>query len=147
MVHQGFWDAFHDMGAAIREAVDTHTSSPEIGLYITGHSLGGAVAQVASAVLERDNLAACYTYGSPRVGTLNFDHAVKCPHYRGVDNWDLVPGVPPPWSHGGYLHSGDPRLLRGDLPEQIHFASDQDIIPRAWNYVLGRWSCGPGARR
>jgi triacylglycerol lipase len=135
-VHAGFWDTFHDMAGRVRTAVDEHTSSPEIGLYITGHSLGGALAQIASAVLERDNLAACYTYGSPRVANWKFDRVVKCPHYRGVDNWDLVPGVPPPWPWGGYVHGGDPRLLRGQSPPAV-LRHDQDPLPRAWNYF---WS-------
>jgi len=34
---------------------------------------------------------------------------VKCPHYRVVNDWDLVPGVPATFL--GYSHSGDPRLL------------------------------------
>ena len=72
--------------------------------------MGGALAQIASAVLERDNLAACYTFGSPRVGTRGFDQQVKCPHYRVVNNWDLVPSLPLPWFRG-YCHTGDPRLL------------------------------------
>ena len=65
-----------------------------LGFYITGHSLGGALAQIASAALIRDNLATCYTFGSPRVGTAGFDEQVKCPHYRVINNWDLVPGLP-----------------------------------------------------
>jgi|SRR5580658_196535 triacylglycerol lipase len=146
-VHTGFWDTFHDlngrpeehMANVIKAAVDKYTSEPELGLYITGHSLGGALAQVASAVLERDNLAACYTFGSPRVGTLNFDRVVKCPHYRAVDDWDLVPGVPTPWPWGGYLHSGDPRLLKGKLPKLPSEAlrRDQDVLPRFFHYI---WS-------
>jgi thioesterase domain-containing protein len=31
-----------------------------IPIYITGHSLGGALAQIASAVLGDDQVAACY---------------------------------------------------------------------------------------
>ena len=69
---------------------------PDLGIYITGHSLGGALAQISAAALSKnDNVAACYTFGSPRVATLRFDTEVKCPHYRVIDNWDLVPGVPP----------------------------------------------------
>ena len=108
LVHRGFLEAFESCQDEIRAAV---AGLPEdLGLYITGHSLGGALAQVASAALERDTLAACYTFGSPRVGKLGFDRLVKCPHYRLVNDWDLVPGVPPPWFLG-YRHSGDPRLL------------------------------------
>jgi hypothetical protein len=108
-VHRGFLDAFECCRAEIGAAVDANVPST-LGLYITGHSLGGALAQIASAVLERDNLAACYTFGSPRVGTVGFDLQVKCPHYRVVNNWDLVPGVPWPLFRG-YSHTGDPRLL------------------------------------
>jgi hypothetical protein len=45
------------------------------------------------------------------VGTSDFDRLVKCPHYRLVNDWDIVPGVPPPW-FAGFRHTGDPRLLR-----------------------------------
>ena len=90
-VHKGFWEAFDAQRTQIKAAVDLHVPST-LGLYITGHSLGGALAQIASAVLERDNLAACYTYGSPRVATIRFDLDVKCPNYRLINHWDLVPG-------------------------------------------------------
>ena len=111
-VHKGFWDAFSAQRDQIKAAVDEYVPS-DLGLYITGHSLGGALAQIASAVLERDNLAACYTYGSPRVATIRFDLDVKCPNYRLINHWDLVPGVPLPVIMG-YYHAGDPRLLARD---------------------------------
>ena len=108
-VHRGFLEAFMHCREEIKAGVDAHVPST-LPLYITGHSMGGALAQIASAVLERDNLAACYTFGSPRVGTTDFDLQVKCPHYRVINNWDLVPGMPVPWFRG-YRHTGDPRLL------------------------------------
>jgi len=134
-VHRGFWDAFEAVSGDIRALIDAPDLA-DLGLYITGHSLGGALAQIASMAFERDTLAACYTFGSPRVATLDFDELVKCPHYRIVDNWDLVPGVPPPWYWGGYLHAGDPRLLRGRRPLEV-LRRDQDLLPRTWNYI---WS-------
>jgi hypothetical protein len=119
-VHRGFWTAWQAMAPAIRTAIDRVTADhPDLGLYITGHSLGGALAQIASAELERDTLAACYTFGSPRVATINFDACVKCPHYRLINTWDLVPGVPLPMTWWGYRHTGDPRLLRGASPTAI----------------------------
>jgi triacylglycerol lipase len=116
-VHEGFWGAFSAQREQIRAAVDKHVPR-DLGLYITGHSLGGALAQIASAVLERDNLAACYTYGSPRVATKRFDEDVKCPSYRLINHWDLVPGVPLPVIMG-YYHAGDPRLLAGKNPQAV----------------------------
>jgi lipase (class 3) len=133
-IHTGFWDAFEDMAPRIAEAVNEYVPD-NLGLYITGHSLGGALAQIASAMLERDNLAACYTYGSPRVATINFDICVKCPHYRLVNQWDLVPGVPAP-TPWGYVHSGDPRLLKGPQPVET-LRRDRDILGRAVMYL---WS-------
>ncbi|MEI9964962.1 MAG: lipase family protein [Caulobacteraceae bacterium] len=115
-VHTGFLEAFRSVEPLIRADLDAKVG-PDIGLYITGHSLGGALAQIASAALERPTLAACYTFGSPRVGGADFDFEVKCPNYRLVNDWDLVPAVPPPgWR--GYHHAGDVRQLtaRGRPP-------------------------------
>jgi triacylglycerol lipase len=127
-VHCGFLEAFECCREEIEAAVNAHVPST-LGLYIAGHSLGGALAQIASAVLERDNLAACYTFGSPRVGTLGFDRQVKCPHYRIINNWDLVPGVPPPWFRG-YYHTGDPRLLTPGTGAQEALRRDRSVIAR-----------------
>ena len=109
MVHCGFLEVFSHCKTEIEAAVNESVPST-LGFYITGHSLGGALAQIASAALNRDNLAACYTFGSPRVGTAGFDEQVKCPHYRVINNWDLVPGLPLAFFRG-YRHNGDPRLL------------------------------------
>lgn len=109
MVHCGFLEVFNRCKTEIEAAVNESVPST-LGLYITGHSLGGALAQIASAALNRDNLAACYTFGTPRVGTAGFDEQIKCPHYRVVNNWDLVPGLPLAFFRG-YRHNGDPRLL------------------------------------
>jgi hypothetical protein len=109
-VHCGFLDAFNGCKSEIEAAVNESVPS-NLRFYITGHSLGGALAQIASAALNRNNLAACYTFGSPRVGTAGFDEQVKCPHYRVINNWDLVPGVPLTWFRGYDRNNGDPRLL------------------------------------
>ncbi len=134
-IHRGFWEAFAMASDQIRQAVDTHVPN-DLGLYITGHSLGGALAQIASVVLERDNLAACYTFGSPRVATGAFDTCVKCPHYRAVNEWDLVPGVPLPMLWWGYRHTGDPRLLIGARP-QAALRRDRNIAARI---LVDLWS-------
>ena len=115
-VHAGFLQAFREVQQDIRADLAAHVPA-SLALYITGHSLGGAIAQIAAAALARDNLAACYTFGSPRVSGRRFDREVKCPHYRVVNAGDIVPGVPPPvWR--GYYHNGDVRWLgrHGDPP-------------------------------
>jgi hypothetical protein len=108
-LHKGFKKAYDRIGAQL--LADVNRLVPDTkGLYLTGHSLGGALAQIASTQLERDNLAACYTFGAPRVGDLSFDRLVVCPHYRLVNGWDLVTTLPPP-IFTPYRHTGDPRLL------------------------------------
>lgn len=136
-VHAGFWTAWRSMAPAVEALLAAHVQ-PDLGLYITGHSLGGALAQLAALDLERDTLAAVYTFGSPRVATLGFDEAVKAPHYRVVNAWDLVPSVPPAFP-GGFMHSGDPRLLAGADPAAA-LRRDRGLIARtladAWSLAV-----------
>jgi hypothetical protein len=118
-VHGGFLQAFTSCREEIEAAVDD-TVPATLGLYITGHSLGGALAQLASVALDRANLWGCYTFGSPRVGTSGFASLVKCPNYRIVNNWDLVPGLPLPWRRR-YRHAGEARLLVPGTREAVVF--------------------------
>jgi hypothetical protein len=76
-VHQGFYTAFErlsDGARGIKKAMEElHSSRSSLPVYITGRSLGGALAQIAAAVLGSDQIAACYTFGSPRDGNSYFD--------------------------------------------------------------------------
>ena len=45
-----------------------------------------------------------FTYGSPRVGNSRYINFVKLPHYRWVNNNDIVCRIPPVWL--GYKHGG-----------------------------------------
>ena len=93
-VHPGFWAAF---GAVKKQIVDKLDESGLEGLplYITGHSLGGALAVVAAYALESDRIAAAYTFGGPRVGNLQFGQRIKPPVYRVIHASDIVPRLPP----------------------------------------------------
>ena len=113
-VHAGFYDAYRLVETKVHAAIN---SVPGKSVYLTGHSLGGAVALVASAALGgRDDIggrvAAVYTFGSPRAGGRDFPAIVKAPHYRIVNSGDVVPLVPPSWLNG-YVHTGEPFLLKG----------------------------------
>ncbi len=112
-VHAGFYSAFQLVENHVHAALN---SVPGKSVYLTGHSLGGAVALVASAALGgRDDIgsriAAVYTFGSPRAGGRDFPAIVKAPHYRVVNSGDVVPLVPPSWLNG-YVHTGEPYLLK-----------------------------------
>lgn len=92
MVHTGFDEAYKDAESQIRALLDEVDGLP---LFITGHSLGGAVAVMATWYLARDTLAACYTFGAPRVGNYKFNDDFHTPIYRVVNAVDPVPMVPP----------------------------------------------------
>jgi len=111
-VHKGFANAYASVEAEIEKQLKT--LSGDLPLYITGHSLGAALATVCTQKLEykasfQDQIAACYTFGSPRVGDSHFNRAFKAPIYRMTNTTDIVTVVP--LLAMGYIHVGDPRFL------------------------------------
>ncbi|MBI1860082.1 MAG: hypothetical protein HYR96_04085 [Deltaproteobacteria bacterium] len=75
-------------------------------IWISGHSLGAAIATIAAAKLLKEgfNVAGLYTFGSPRADTEAFAHAVELmAHDRGmreqlvrfVNQHDIVARIPP----------------------------------------------------
>lgn len=89
--HKGFQEAFKIVEAEIRKECK---KIKDCALYVSGHSLGGALALIATKALNSDNLAACYTYGSPKVGNAEFGDSIKAPIYRVVNALDVVPTLP-----------------------------------------------------
>ena len=71
---------------------DLITKYPEYTVRFTGHSLGGAIASIASARFARDGFTrkdkmSLYTFGMPKVG----DRAYALAHDKLVDNsWRVV---------------------------------------------------------
>lgn len=98
----------------LEAAEQLRTSCPDCSFLITGHSLGGSLAQLAGLYLvEKMNgkrprfTPLIYTFGSPRVGNSAFaDYAATqlSQVYRVVNAEDIVPHVPP--REPGYSHFG-----------------------------------------
>lgn len=88
--------------------------------FVTGHSLGGALA----LLLARELQSLCarrihvYTYGCPRVGSPTFVRGIphRIVHYRVVNDRDPVAWMAagPQWKDHGRL-----RFLRGDAPPVV----------------------------
>ena len=95
-LHRGFKDAatwiFEDIQKDYRL---------ERTVYLTGHSLGGAIAQVIGLWLHNAGYhVQIYTFGSPKVSTTFFGN--RPIHYRVLVRNDPVPFVPPyPFLHSG----------------------------------------------
>jgi len=135
-IHQGFKEAFEKVSFDVQMEIDKDELKGK-PLFITGHSLGGALATVAAKSLSHNGgIAACYTFGSPRVGDDEWIAGMKPPVYRVVNAADCVTIIPfgksviaglcwlakrvpgagetiRSWlaKFGGYLHCGDMRYL------------------------------------
>ena len=81
----------------------------KLPVFVTGHSLGGAMATICCSRLEDEfNDELClflYTYGSPRVGDKKFVDGLCVPHVRFQNNNDVVCKIP--FWVMGYRHHGD----------------------------------------
>ena len=129
-VHAGFWtgyDSLHGQLAKVLEA-----SKPK-KVWITGHSLGGALAVVCAyrlSTMENLEIAGVMTFGQPKVGNPAFckhmDDTLRGRMVHFVNESDLVPRVPPSFDHfgslvwykgGGIRRSQPPMLAMRSGPE------------------------------
>jgi len=103
-LHKGFRDA----SLGVMEIIDRdHTV--EHTVHITGHSLGGAVAQIIGMWLhKRGNNVQIFSYGSPKVSNQVLSGGQPT-HWRVVRRSDPIPFTPPwPYSHTGlFIDSQD----------------------------------------
>eukprot|EP01125_Pyxidicula_operculata_P003527 TRINITY_DN1452_c0_g1_i2.p1 TRINITY_DN1452_c0_g1~~TRINITY_DN1452_c0_g1_i2.p1 ORF type:complete len:282 (+),score=42.43 TRINITY_DN1452_c0_g1_i2:24-869(+) len=102
-VHEGFlndWKSIKDKVLCAVKTLSNQTNcSPSCKVYVTGHSLGGAIASLAAVQISDLKVGPVteYTFGSPRVGNLAFynDHKARVStSYRVVHERDIVPRVP-----------------------------------------------------
>ena len=124
--HRGFMTAYWAVRDRVQRVMEQYTDAEVV---VTGHSLGGALATIASLdvqynITQDKQPLSVYTYGAPRVGNdaLIASFQRRVPHcYRYVYGRDLVPQVPRWWQ--GYRH----------VPHQVN------IGPRfAWNVFSRR---------
>jgi hypothetical protein len=122
-VHHGFLRQVRRMRERLRSRLDAALGSSAVGMpmFVTGHSLGGAIAPLVALCLAHDlglKLAAAYLFESPRAGNRewsawwNGQHGRRTHRVvvvrRGVA--DLVTRVPP--SSCGWWHIGRPQMIR-----------------------------------
>lgn len=106
-VHQGFLAALYHVWKLERGAEDDVLAAirrfrkKRQPVWLTGHSLGAALATLAAARMrwkDRMPLAGLYTFGSPRVGDLTFARAAEAEFgdrtFRFVNHNDVVTRVP-----------------------------------------------------
>jgi pimeloyl-ACP methyl ester carboxylesterase len=77
-------------------------------VYVTGHSLGAAMATIAASRIQ-DRVTALITFGSPRVGDTAFVKSLVVDHYRVQNNCDDVTKVP--FRVMGFDHHGTHKYM------------------------------------
>jgi predicted lipase len=123
IVHKGFEHALDIVWDEIKTAL-TKPELKDVPLFMSGHSLGAALATLAAA---RHTPRGVYTFGSPLVGNHAFVQTlVNVKIHRVVDDIDGVTFVPP--ARLGYVHVGEVRHLFEDpepplflYPEKVGF--------------------------
>jgi len=103
-LHKGFRDA----AVTIMQIID-NTKTLEHTVHVTGHSLGGAVAQIIGMWLhKRGKNVQIFSYGSPKVSSQVLSGGQPT-HWRVVRRSDPIPFTPPwPYEHTGlFIDSQD----------------------------------------
>ena len=124
-VHEGFLGLtrkLHPDPVAIAKQLD-----PTIPCYITGHSLGAAVAtlvamKIAQKFPQLKDQIQLYTFAGPRVGSPKFvqAHSQLIPNsYRIVNFADTVPLVPPVSLGNSYAHVGQKWAFLAQLEDTL----------------------------
>jgi hypothetical protein len=132
--HQGFVDALAGIWPELSSAVEAEIAKADRPLWITGHSLGGALAVMAAWLFTRKfvNVHQVYTYGGPMIGNAEamkaFEADLGDRTFRYVDTDDLVPRLPAfSLLANQFVHCPVERPLGTPPPDG----------PAAWNALTG----------
>lgn len=121
-VHVGFKGELDKLWPSIEKALANVDN-----VYITGHSLGAAMATIAASRIQ-DKAIALITFGSPRVGTGAFVNSLKVTHYRVQNNCDDVTKVP--FRLMGFRHHGTHRYMNyyGEFRNLTGWQTVKDMV-------------------
>lgn len=102
IVHKGFIDAYTLIENYVKLGAENKSK-----IYITGHSLGGALSILATTEIGK-SVSAVYTFGAPKVGDKAFNDLLKnIPIYRIANENDIVTKIPPIKNIMNIEHAGE----------------------------------------
>ncbi len=111
-VHLGFSSVLKRSWGKVEQILEQAQDKP---LFLTGHSMGGALAVLTACRLAKNGRTpvATYTFGAPRVGDLRFCENYALTTFRVVNRLDLVPEMP--LLSVNKMLPAKPRFTRGKL--------------------------------
>jgi triacylglycerol lipase len=129
-VHGGFQDEVNDLWPLVLAEIEHNAQlkKPK-NVYMTGHSLGAAMATISASRYEPKAL---FTFGSPRVGGRRFTRNISCEHHRFVNNNDIVTKLPPAaltFKHHGTLQYFN---AYGNLRKLTGWQAVKDMFRGIW---------------
>ena len=132
-VHAGFKHELDKVWGSVETCIK---NNPGKEIYITGHSLGGAMATIAASRIQNNpDFKKVYTYGAPRVGDRRFVLSCNFIHVRMQNNNDIVCKVP--LLLLGYRHMCTPVYINhyGNIRKLTYWQVAKD----QWRSRLAAW--------
>lgn len=123
--HQGFWDSWLEARVGILAALKTTAlQHPRSKVVVTGHSLGGSIADIAAAEIRKMGVPAdLYTFGAPRIAGRKLSDFITNQNaggnFRVTHFDDPVPKMPPLFLD--YVH----------ISPEYYIDKGNDIVPTA----------------
>jgi len=125
--HKGFSNELDKLYHEVEHKVCALGDNKKI--YVTGHSLGGAMATLCVSRLETIySVDFLCTFGSPRVGNRKCINSISSLHHRYVNNNDVVTTVPPALLT--YKHHGEMKYIN-------HYGEIRNMT--FWQRVKDQW--------
>jgi triacylglycerol lipase len=156
--HQGFVNALADIWEPVSEATAAELKKEDRPLWITGHSLGGAIALLSGWMFLRKFVPVhqVVTFGAPMVGNpaacQGFDRELTDKVYRYANHLDPIPKLPTmslvanEYSHAlkemmlgqAPATGGMGDLFQGMVSRAANGLLDTTLADEVWHYVTER---------
>lgn len=141
--HKGFLEALDEIWEPLFASVDAAVKAKERPVWVTGHSLGGALALLASWRLLQNFIGVheVHTFGAPMIGNKAaaeaFEREFPNQIFRYVNDLDLVPLLPTvSLTTNSYAHCLNEMVLSGKAGEDDASAVLQGFASRATDGLL-----------
>lgn len=123
-IKKAFWETYNEMKDELEYLISSDDMKDINNVIFTGHSKGGAIAQIASTMLDTEQFTGknkrCITFGAPYVGDKGFQELMKHTtdeHKRVVAAGDIIPLAK---LHKDLVHNGETLLLQTTVKSPLN---------------------------